>query len=324
MSRRYFLIYILMAVLVSCVEKKTRLQAAPENIIRFDRFTEQYPAVDSGQIRLMQPAADLLLGVINSQRDEPVDFEAYRSSPAVRTFKPDVDLYLPQLDSVCQVLGNVREGLSEILPDVKTRALYGVITPFRQSVITSDSVTLVGLNHYLGADYGGYDGFEDYVRRLKIVDRIPFDVTEATIAVDYPYVSTESGVVLDRMLYEGALIYVMTRVIPDADARKVLAYTPEQWEWALENEADAWASLASRQLLYSTDRMVSAKLNNPSSATSILHKDAPGMLGRFIGYRIVESYMRNNQSTEISTLLTPEFYNSRASLVNSGYSPVRR
>ena len=76
--------------------------------------------------------------------------------------------------------------------------------------------------------------------------------------------------------------------------------------------------MASRKMLFSTDEMTAAMLTNLSPATNILHVDSPGFAGRYIGYRIVEKYRKNNE-TALEDLLLPTFYDGKQTLSQSGY-----
>lgn len=77
--------------------------------------------------------------------------------------------------------------------------------------------------------------------------------------------------------------------------------------------------MITRKLLYSTNRLDANRLVNPSPATSILHHESPGRLGRFIGYKIVKSYVETHPDINLKWLLSPDFYNSLQSLIDSCY-----
>ena len=80
-------------------------------------------------------------------------------------------------------------------------------------------------------------------------------------------------------------------------------------------------SLITKRLLFSTDRAIADRLVKPAPATSVIGPEVPGRAGRYIGYRIVDSYVRHNNDITPRQLLSSDFYNSRNTLVNSEYSP---
>ncbi len=245
----------------------------------------------------------------------------YARTPAVEVFAPDVAARMPDITEYETALGYVRAILAQKLPGLKFPAhIYGMVTPFRQSVVMSDSVLFLGLNHYLGTDYPGYAGFDEYVLRDKVSMRIPMDVAEAIVASAYPYEFSGDGeTVLSRMVYDGAIVAVVLGCVPDKTLADVLGWDAEELKWVEENESNIWSAIVERGLLYSTDRMDSERLVGPSPATSVLHADAPGRIGRYIGYRIVKSYLENNLDVKLSDVLSPGFYKSRTVLMDSGY-----
>lgn len=255
--------------------------------------------------------------------DSASDFlEAYAGSRAVKMFMPDIRSRLHGLDSVESELGSVRRGMGEWLPDVAFPArVYGVVIPYNQSVILADTVAFVGLNHYLGADYPGYEAFDLYRRVLKEPDRIVPDLTEAIVRSAYPYEDGLDATVLSRMIYEGAIVNAMIKSDPQLTLSRALGWSGEQLRWAEVNERRSWQQLIASDLLFSTNPADAARLVNPAPATAVINPSAPGQLGRYIGYRIVEKWLESHHGASPKTLLKPIFYNSRDTLIESAYAP---
>lgn len=199
--------------------------------------------------------------------------------------------------------------------------IFGIVTPYSQSVVIADTVLLLGLNHYLGADYKGYEGFDDYRRRLKVPSRITYDVAEAVIRTHHPFEPQGTPTALSRMAYEGAVAMAVSRVVPGATPAKALTYGDDEMAWLTANEANIWRRLVDADLLFSVDPIVAERLVAPSPRTVIVNAEAPGRTGRFVGYRMIESYMRSHPEASLESLLSPAFYSSRSMLVDAGYKP---
>lgn len=105
------------------------------------------------------------------------------------------------------------------------------------------------------------------------------------------------------------------------DEKTALGYGYDQISWLNENEKQAWEALITRRLLYSTVPSDLSAMINPAPATTLLNQEAPGRAGRFIGHRIVVSYIRNNPEVSLDFLLSPEFYMSGQSLAKAKYMP---
>lgn len=244
----------------------------------------------------------------------------------VRSFQPAIDSVITDLSDVERLLGVARKNLARLLPAASEFGVYSVVSSFDRSVYISDTIVLVALNHYLGADFEGYSRFPAYVRRLKTLRQLPLDVTEGVIASAYPREPAPDGemTVLGHMLYQGAVIEAKRQALPGIPEAEILGYTPEQWQWLVEHEADLWRKLVSDDKLYSISKTDIDRLLSPAPFTPMLSSEAPGRAGRFLGYRIVSAYLAANEDTALEELLSPVFYNSGDVLRKAMYNPVKR
>ncbi len=298
-------------------------KSAVENvrIERFDRVA--LLAVKSGFVDSMPHGYAAVLEVLNRVDSVSADSMLYDYvlSPAFTVFQPDVERYLPDLSEIEALLTETKVEINTLLPNIEFPIyIYGVVTPYSQSIVMSDSIMLLGLNHYLGADYPGYKGYvDDYMLKLKSSDRIVYDISEALIYINYPFRDTLGATVLSKMLYEGAVVNALLSVVPKVTLSMVLGYTQEQMKWANDNESKIWEILTLNDILYSIDANVISRLVMPAPATSIISQDAPGRLGRYMGYRMVESYIKKHPDVTVEYLLSPDFYASTKSLIESDF-----
>jgi hypothetical protein len=72
-------------------------------------------------------------------------------------------------------------------------------------------------------------------------------------------------------------------------AAEALGYTEAEWSWAVEHEPALWRE--ARSELASTDRKV---LDRFSSARQKIMPGAPGKIGYFLGYRIIDDFVRRH------------------------------
>lgn len=245
----------------------------------------------------------------------------YAEKPSIREHVKGVEKEFTDTERESKALGKIFASFQELLPETVIPEVYTIISPFAQSIFVTDSLLYIGLNHYLGADYESYEYFPDYVRKLKVRERIPLDVTEAIVRTSYPFTpNNEYPQAVQRLAYEGAVAVVMERLTGASD-RDVLGYDPAQYDWLKNNEGQMWRALAERQLLFSTDGAVIRSLVDVGPHTSVLSPDSPGRAGRYIGRKLVGAYIDNNGGTSLEQLLSPDFYNDPALLTKAGYYP---
>lgn len=294
-------------------------------IERFDRAVAAYPTAsaesrDSLIVRYA-PIVDVMRVISGGGSDDEV-MAALAASAASKVFQPDVERLLPDLSSASAALGSLKAAMARTLPEVKFPArVFGYVTPYSQSVVIADSVVLLGLNHFLGSDYEGYGSFDEYVRRMKTPSRIPYQVAEALIRSGYPYDEADGQTVLSRLLYEGAVVTAVKDVVAGSSAADAMGYTGEEMKWLTDNESRIWQKMSGEEMLFSIDPVIAHRLTNPAPSTPLINPRAPGRAGRYIGYRIVESYLKSHPDIALQTLLTPGFYRSGTTLKDSGYRP---
>jgi uncharacterized protein YjaZ len=142
------------------------------------------------------------------------------------------------------------------------------------------------------------------------------DCLRAWLTSEYPY-RGKDNVLLERMIYEGKIIYVLTQLGKDFDYRNILSLTADEYRWCLEHEAALWTAMIERKHLYTPDITVTSKYFRPSPATFI-SEEAPGDIGCFTGYRIVEKYMKRTGSSCEELLNNND---AQKILTESGYKP---
>ncbi len=299
----------------------------PMEIKRLDRLVAQFDRTDAAdrdaQIADMQPGIELYLLYNGEPTDDVAASLQYMShTPAVSVFSADVDALLPSLDTVETELGKLAENISKDLPAASFSDVYAIVSanPY-ESIVVSDTTVMVALNHYLGADYAGYQGLPDYRRALKTSQRIPIDIAEAVVSVAYPYQAASDERLVNAMLYDGAVLYAMSELMPWESVATLAGWSESDLTWLEANETEAYNAMIERDLLFATSADVFDRLLSPSPATTILHPDAPGRAARFTGYRIAREYVANNPGTTLAELLSPAWYNSSETLAKSGYNP---
>ena len=78
-------------------------------------------------------------------------------------------------------------------------------------------------------------------------------------------------------------------------------------------------SIVERKHLFSTEGILITKYLNDAPFTSYFSQESPGRCGVFIGWRIIESYMKNNPKVSLQELMNNTDY--KTILEQSVYNP---
>lgn len=166
---------------------------------------------------------------------------------------------------------------------------------YRNKVIVTDSVVLIALDTYLGANHEFYDRIHQYIKENFEATQIVPDLAEhyAKKQIFQPPRKT----LLDEMIYAGKVLYFKDAMLPSALDQHKIGYTKEDLVWAQANESNIWRHFVEKELLFSTDTKLASRFINPAPFSKFyleLDSESPGRLGQYIGWQIVRAYMKNN------------------------------
>ncbi|WP_027125809.1 gliding motility lipoprotein GldB [Gelidibacter mesophilus] len=166
---------------------------------------------------------------------------------------------------------------------------------YRNKTIVTDTIVLISLDTYLGADHHFYEGIQRFLtqnmKRSQIVSDLAANYSEKYIYQDQP------KTLLDDMIYFGKQLYFKDKMIPFVSDAVKIGYSDVQLEWVKENESEIWRYFIERELLFSTDNSLAERFiaDAPFSKFYLeLDSESPGKIGQYMGWHIVRSYMKNN------------------------------
>ena len=175
-------------------------------------------------------------------------------------------------------------------------AIYMHISGLNQNVLVSDSLLSISIDKYMGEDYPLYqDFFYDYQLRKMLPELIVPDFLAGWLISEFPFEGKEN-VLLDRMIYEGKIKYIVLHAISEISIRTLMGYTDPQEKWCLDHEKNLWKEIISRKHLYTPDHVTTNRYFEDAPCT-FLTLEAPGNIGTWIGWQIINAYMKETGST---------------------------
>ncbi len=175
---------------------------------------------------------------------------------------------------------------------------------YRNKVIYADSLVVVGLDNFLGADHFFYIDIYRYISKNMIPEQLTPEIAEA---ISERYITPpKSRTFMELMVYYGKKAYVKELLMPLYDEHRVFGYTEDELDWAKANEMEIWRYFVERELLFSTDPQLPSRFINLAPFSKFyleLDNESPGSLGQYMGWQIVRAYAKNNQ-VDIKQLLT--------------------
>ena len=311
------LCFLCILIIVGCANENSlekEIEAIPIdlNISRFDQVFLNATPSDLPKLKEVYP-----LFFPSSVADSTWVYTM--RDPLQKELKQEIDLVFTDFASVQKDITSVLQHIKFYFPKYKTPTVYTVTTEdYRKKVILYQDVILVALNTYLGENHKYYEGIQNYIVQNFRKEMIPVDIAD-----EFAYaqvIPSRNRSFLSKMIFHGKAQYIKSVLLPKASTALQFGYTEQQIHWSEANEAQIWTHFIEKELLYSTDNKLDARFLNLAPFSKFyleLDSESPGGIGRYIGYRIVDAYMKNNDVSlqELIEKSTEEIYN------NSKYKP---
>ncbi len=233
-------------------------------------FPKQYPdsiwtnKIKDTLFQLLYKNVDSVFGNFETQKAELTDFYKHLKFYFPRTQIPQIVTVISEVD-------------------------------YANKVILTDRLLLLSLDTYLGSEHPFYEGIPRYLSSNLKKENLPVDV-----ALEYAshLVNQKSDrTFLSQMVYWGKVHYLVDLFLPDKSEALKLGYREEELAWAKENETYIWLYFVNGEMLYSSDSSLTERFINPAPFSKFyleIDQDSPGRIGQYLGWRIVDSFMKNN------------------------------
>lgn len=182
----------------------------------------------------------------------------------------------------------------------------------------------VSLDMFLGSDFpyqkyvGMSPSFSKYMTRTYNKDHLPMRVLEVLIDDYAGYAGGER--LIDQMIHNGKKKFILSQLLPFVSDTVIMAYSKDNLQWCDENERNIWAHFLHQDLLYNQDRMTINKHINPGPNAPGMPVEAPGNTATWIGWKIIENYMKRYPETSLSGLINVK--DAQSILEKSKYKPT--
>ena len=194
--------------------------------------------------------------------------------------------------------------LHYLYPEWEIPTLYLFVSGFNSSVMYYEDIMGVGVDMYLGSEYPYYNQVVyNYQKQTMRKECVAGDVLSMYLAYNIPY-NSKYNRLLEQMIFRGKQLFLLSQLLPEEPAWEVIGYSKEQWDWCETYEQAIWNRIMEKRDLFKTESNVRVSYLNEGPFTAEISQESPGRLGIWVGWRIVDSYMRNNEHITIQELMS--------------------
>jgi hypothetical protein len=184
-------------------------------------------------------------------------------------------------------------------PDAKLpkRIVY-TYSNFAASAFCTENEIAIGLERYLGPNTDVIqqlppDQFYTWIKEAMDQRYLERDAVCAWI-LTHILEEKEDLTTIEAIIQWGKILYLTEAAFPQSEKEIIVRYSKQDYNWALENERNFWDYLVKQKLLFSKSEKDQANFLKEAPFTAGLPQKGPDRLGQFLGWRIVQSYMAQN------------------------------
>ncbi len=248
------------------------------------------------------------MGVIGA--GNPTDEDFVKNMQFFLAYEPNQEV----LDTIRKVLSNYDTFYNDLkkafkyfryyFPEEEIPDVYMHISGFNQNMVVDSSWISVSLEQYLGADCIFYEwlAVPVYLRKQKATEKLVPDIMKALAMSQFQYNDSIDDLV-NQMIYQGKILWFVKQTIPSIPDSLLFDYSKDEIKWVQDYEKNMWETIVEQKHLFSTDRMIVQRYIEASPFTSFFGSDSPGRTGIFLGYRIIQSFIKRNPDITLEELM---------------------
>ena len=231
----------------------------------------------------------------------------------------DVSLEFGNLQEVFYQFDKSIEKLNKESNRVFSPKITVLTSGFFNDIVVNRENIVVGLDYFLPTTnkYKPRD-LPSYILNRYSPENINA-ISLSTYLSQFNLVNESDLTLINEMISFGKLYYVVSKLLPCTEERIVLGYSNEEYNLIQSNEAFIYSYFLQNELLFEESNIIKQKYLSERPSTFEISQAVPGRVGRWLGWKIVSSFMSSSTYT-LEELLKEDDYKNI--FYNSNYNPI--
>ncbi len=194
-----------------------------------------------------------------------------------------------------------------------------IVSGFFNDVVVDRNNIVVGLEYFLPPE----NKFKPKDLPSYILSRYTPEHLNAIVLSSYfsqfNIINELDKTMLNEMISFGKLYFVVSSLLNCTEDRIVMGYSQEEFDLLNNNEAFIYGFFLQNELLFNESNIVKQKYMSERPNTFEISQSIPGRVGRWLGLKIVDSFMKNKEYSLEELLLEKDY---KKIFYNSNYNPI--
>lgn len=332
---KLFITAFLTALFFGCNPDKLDVDTSTVKVqeVKFMRFEKDFFAITPQNINVKKKELTNKYGAfyymfVNTikSRGNPHDTNSILEFTGNKDMK---DAYTETGKSITDAdIAELEEGLNDCLKRFKyhfpnrklPKHFVTCMSGFDYNFAYPDSVMAISLEMYLGRENMFYKMLQwpNYQVRVLNKEYMLPDMVRGWLISEFDNAQPVNNL-LNNMIQFGKVFYAMDALLPEIRDSIKIGYSSAQMKYCDEYEKNVWGYFAGNNLLYENSLTAIGPYITDGPFTKPISKECPPRIAMWIGWQIVRSYMKNNESVTLAQLMDEK--DAQKILSKSKYRP---
>lgn len=214
--------------------------------------------------------------------------------PGMQELYREVKAHFKSINTIKKALENAFRGIKYHYPEFKIPKVYTFATGFGTDLIVEEEIIIIGLDYFLPEDhrFQPIDLPQYIAKRYNEKHLVPTIVT--AISSRFNHTDLSDRTLLAEMIFYGKSYHFTKSILPCTPDEYIIGYESKEILGSYANEEMIWGHFIENELLFDTNPFEVRRYTGEAPFTDEISPDAPGRIGRWLGWNIVDDYRINN------------------------------
>jgi len=296
--------------------------------LQFESLEDSIPAITSKQqlvdfFSRNPTLRDFVFGREAYPNDSAFINELYArfSNPHFDSLLLETNKVFGDLSELKAEFNNAFVNLKYYYHDFQPPKIQTIITGLETDLFVTDTLVVVGLDYYLGKGAKYRPNMYEYMlRRYEKNFIVPSVMLLYGIDSRLNETDLNDRTVLAEMITYGKAYYFAKQMLPCVPDSVFIGYSSDEIAGARANQDLIWKKLVEDEVFYSTSAKIRQKYIAERPKTFDVADQAPGRIGTWVGWQIVNSYASRKPELTLPELMLIK--NAKQIFDESRYRPV--
>lgn len=234
------------------------------------------------------------------------NFSGFISDTNFRAVYEDCSRVFGDFSAEKEELERAFSNYSVLFPEHDIPQIITLLSVFSYPIIVDSATLAIALDMYLGTDCPYYYTLDPplplFLRIKMRKEYVVSDAMRGWLESDYG-IDESTAKMVDMMISQGRVLCALDKILPDIHDTLKSGFSKSQLDWCIANESKIWSFFIENKLLFNNDPNLMQKYVSDGPTTNGFPKESPGNIGKFAGWMIVKSYLKNNKDVSLKALL---------------------